>query len=147
MSNAVRTLSPATHEVIFEHPGHSLQEASKIATASKIAFESWRNTTLNERKSIVKKALDHIDANIDTLAKEVTLQMGRPIRFPAGEIKTARLRADHLIDIAEESLADLPGKPEANFKRFVKRVPVGPVLISSAWNVSRISLFLLSLNI
>ncbi|KAJ5219666.1 hypothetical protein N7468_008870 [Penicillium chermesinum] len=135
MFNAVRTISPATHEVIFEHPGHSLAEATKIATASKVAFQSWRNTTLDERKAIVKKALDHIDSNIDVLAKEVTLQMGRPIRFPAGEIKTARMRAEHMMDIAEESLADLPGKPEANFKRFVKRVPVGPVLIASAWNV------------
>ncbi|KAJ5662936.1 hypothetical protein N7507_003667 [Penicillium longicatenatum] len=134
MTNQVRTINPATHEVIFEHPGTSLAEATKIATASKQAFESYRATTLDERKKIVARALEIIASRIDVLAKEITTQMGRPIRYCAGEIKTAILRSEHLIDIAEQSLADLPGKPEANFKRMVKHVPVGPVLIAGAWN-------------
>ncbi|KAJ5813392.1 uncharacterized protein N7503_000142 [Penicillium pulvis] len=134
MTNQVRTINPATHEVVFDHPGTSFAEAAKIATASKQAFESYRTTTLNERKKIVARALEIISSKIDVLAKEVTTQMGRPIRYCAGEIKTAILRSEHMIDIAEQSLADLPGKPEANFKRMVKHVPVGPVLIAGAWN-------------
>ena len=135
MTNSVRTINPATHEVIFDHPGTSLAEAAKIATASKQAFESYRTTTLDERKKIVARALEIISSRIDVLAKEITTQMGRPIRYCAGEIKTAILRSEHMIDIAEQSLADLPGKPEENFKRMVKHVPVGPVLIAGAWNV------------
>ena len=46
------------------------------------------------------------------------------------------LRAEYLLQIAQESLADLPGQPQAGFKRMVKRVPVGPILIAGAWNVS-----------
>ncbi|KAJ6003364.1 hypothetical protein N7451_005911 [Penicillium sp. IBT 35674x] len=134
MTNQVRTVNPATHEVIFDHPGTSLAEAAKIATASKQAFESYRTTTLAERKKIVTRALEIISSRIDVLAQEITTQMGRPIRYCAGEIKTAILRSEHMIDIAEQSLADLPGKPEANFKRMVKHVPVGPVLIAGAWN-------------
>ncbi|KAJ5557397.1 hypothetical protein N7494_001312 [Penicillium frequentans] len=134
MTNQVRTINPATHEVVFDHPGTSLAEAAKIATASKQAFESYRTTTLNEKKKIVARALEIISSRIDVLAKEITTQMGRPIRYCAGEIKTAILRSEHMMDIAEQSLADLPGKPEANFKRMVKHVPVGPVLIAGAWN-------------
>ncbi|KAJ5889227.1 hypothetical protein N7504_010037 [Penicillium tannophilum] len=134
MTNQVRTINPATHEVVFDHPGTSLAEAAKIATASKQAFESYRTTTLDERKKIFTRALEIISSRIDVLAKEITTQMGRPIRYCAGEIKTAILRSEHMIDIAEKSLADLPGKPEANFKRMVKHVPVGPVLIAGAWN-------------
>ncbi|KAJ5560586.1 hypothetical protein N7513_002985 [Penicillium frequentans] len=134
MTNQVRTINPATHEVVFDHPGTSLAEAAKIATASKQAFESYRTTTLNEKKKIVARALEVISSRIDVLAKEITTQMGRPIRYCAGEIKTAILRSEHMMNIAEQSLADLPGKPEANFKRMVKHVPVGPVLIAGAWN-------------
>ncbi|KAJ5721367.1 uncharacterized protein N7483_009301 [Penicillium malachiteum] len=134
MSNQINTINPATHEVIYSHQGTSLAEATKIAAASKEAFESYRSLTLDSKKQIIIRALDIISARIDELAKEITLQMGRPIRYCAGEIKTARLRAEHLIDIAEESLNDLPGKPEENFKRMVKRVPVGPILIAGAWN-------------
>ncbi|KAJ6104992.1 hypothetical protein N7486_003681 [Penicillium sp. IBT 16267x] len=134
MSNQIRTINPATHEVVFDHPGISLAEAAKIATASKQAFESYRTVTLDEKKKIVTRALEIISSRIDVLAKEITTQMGRPIRYCASEIKTAILRSEHMIDIAEQSLADLPGKPEANFKRMVKHVPVGPVLIAGAWN-------------
>ena len=135
MSNQIKTINPATHEVIFDQPGTSLQEAIQVATASKKAFESYRKTTLNQRKEIVKRALDIVDTRIDDLAKELTTQMGRPIKYCAGEIKTMRLRAEHMMDIAEENLADLPGQPQEGFNRFVKRVPLGPVLIAGAWNV------------
>ncbi|KAJ5703231.1 hypothetical protein N7488_010779 [Penicillium malachiteum] len=134
MSNQVNTINPANHEVIYTHPGTSLAEAAKIAAASKEAFESYRSLTLDSKKQIIIRALDIMSSRIDELAKDITLQMGRPIRYCAGEIKTARLRAEHLIDIAEESLNDLPGKPEENFRRMVKRVPVGPILIAGAWN-------------
>ncbi|KAJ5731825.1 hypothetical protein N7493_003306 [Penicillium malachiteum] len=134
MSNQVNTINPATHEVIYTHPGTSLAEAAKIAAASKEAFESYRSLTLDSKKQIIIRALDIMSSRIDELAKDITLQMGRPIRYCAGEIKTARLRAEHLLDIAEESLNDLPGKPEENFRRMVKRVPVGPILIAGAWN-------------
>ncbi|KAJ5979775.1 hypothetical protein N7481_007073, partial [Penicillium waksmanii] len=134
MSNQIRTISPSTHEVIFDKPGASLADATKVAASSKQAFEAYRTTTLNQRKEIVKRALDIVDTRIDELAKELTTQMGRPIRYCAGEIKTMRLRAEHMMDIAEESLADLPGQPQEGFNRSVKRVPLGPVLIVGAWN-------------
>ncbi|KAJ5551259.1 hypothetical protein N7461_005957 [Penicillium sp. DV-2018c] len=134
MSNHISTICPSTHAVIFDQPGTSLEEAVKVAAASKQAFESYRTTSLEDRKSIVKRALDIIEQRRDELAKELTIQMGRPIRYCASEINTMRLRAEYLMDIAKESLANLPGRPESGFRRMVKRVPVGPVLIAGAWN-------------
>ncbi|CAL5866695.1 uncharacterized protein PFLUO_LOCUS905 [Penicillium psychrofluorescens] len=134
MSNHIRTICPSTHQVIYDHPATSLEEAIKVASASKTAFQSWRAEPLDQRKAIVSRALDIIDKRKDDLARELTVQMGRPIRYCGVEIKTARLRAEYLLDIAEESLADLPGRPEAGFRRRVKRVPVGPTLIAGAWN-------------
>ncbi|KAJ5771194.1 uncharacterized protein N7511_003245 [Penicillium nucicola] len=134
MSNQIRTISPSTHEVIFDQPGTSLEEAIQVASDSKTAFESWRTSSLDDRKSIVKRALDIVAKNIDELSKDLTTQMGRPIRYCAAEINTMRLRAEYLMDIAEESISDLPGRPEAGFRRMVKRVPVGPVLIAGTWN-------------
>lgn len=136
MSNAIRTLSPSTNKVIFEHPGLSLEEARQIAQASQDAFRTYKQTTLAQRKEIVLKALDLIAANKDTLAEELTTQMGRPIAFSAKEIETFRKRGDHILSIAEESLKSLPGTPENGFRRFLKKEPVGPTLIITAWNVS-----------
>jgi acyl-CoA reductase-like NAD-dependent aldehyde dehydrogenase len=135
MSNHIRTISPSTHEVIFDQAGTSLEEAVQVAAQSKKAFESWRTCSLEDRKNIVKKALDIVAKNRDELSKDLTTQMGRPIKYCAAEINTMRLRAEYLMDIAEESLSDLPGRPEVGFRRMVKRVPVGPVLIAGTWNV------------
>ncbi|KAF7715445.1 Succinate-semialdehyde dehydrogenase (NAD(+)) [Penicillium ucsense] len=134
MSNQIKTVNPATHEIIFDQPGTSVEEARKLATASKQAFQSWRTVSLEDRIAIVKRALEIIDSGIDDLAKELTIQMGRPVRYCAGEIKTAALRAEHMIKIAKQSLADLPGEPQDGFRRMVKQVPVGTVLVASAWN-------------
>ncbi|RAH51102.1 Aldedh-domain-containing protein [Aspergillus brunneoviolaceus CBS 621.78] len=134
MTNQIRTLSPSTNKVIFEHPGTSLEEAQKIVQASQDAFRTYKKTTLAQRKEIVVKALDLIVADRDTLAAELTTQMGRPIAYTGKEIDTFRKRADYLLNIAEESLKNLPGTPENGFRRFIKKEPVGPVLISTAWN-------------
>ncbi|RAL13717.1 Aldedh-domain-containing protein [Aspergillus homomorphus CBS 101889] len=134
MPNEIRTLSPTTNKVIFEHPGISVDEARKVVQASHDAFRSWRKTTLAERKETVLKALDLIMADRDTLAAELTTQMGRPIAYTGKEIDTMRKRADYLLDIAEDSLKNLPGTPESGFRRFVKKEPFGPTLISTAWN-------------
>src|SRR5690606_17567883 len=70
------------------------------------------------------------------LAEELTVQMGRPIAFTGKEVATAVKRAEYLLKISDEVLKDIDGEPEKGFKRFIRRVPVGPVLILFAWNVS-----------
>ncbi|PYI31044.1 Aldedh-domain-containing protein [Aspergillus indologenus CBS 114.80] len=132
--DGIRTLSPSTNKVIFEHPGTSLEEAQKIVQASQDALRTYKKTTLAQRKEIVVKALDLIVADRDTLAAELTTQMGRPIAYTGKEIDTFRKRAEYLLNIADESLQNLPGTPESGFRRFIKKEPVGPVLISTAWN-------------
>lgn len=135
MSNQIRTISPSTGEVIFEHPGHSVEQVRQIANVAKDACHSFRALALGERKSIVAKFLNILSENKDTLANELTLQMGRPISYTAGEIDTACKRGHYLLSIAEKSLQTIPGEPEEGFRRFVKKEPVGPVLVSTAWNV------------
>jgi acyl-CoA reductase-like NAD-dependent aldehyde dehydrogenase len=135
MTNQIRTLSPSTNKVIFEHPGTSLDEARVSAQASENAFQSYRHLALADRKAIIVKALGLISANKEALANELTAQMGRPIAYCTKEIDTMRKRADYLLSIADESLKDLPGQTESGFRRFLKKEPLGVTLISTAWNV------------
>lgn len=87
---------------------------------------------------MVAKALKLLSERKDVLAKELTEQMGRPIAYTGIEIDTAVKRGQHLNRIAGEVLAeDVPGDSEKGFKRFIRREPVGVVLIIFAWNVSR----------
>ena len=60
--------------------------------------------------------------------------MGRPIRYTAKEIETMVQRGEYLLSISSEALSDVPGVPEAGITRFIRKEPVGVVLIIFAWN-------------
>ncbi|KAK3292116.1 Aldehyde/histidinol dehydrogenase [Chaetomium fimeti] len=130
----ITTISPTTNEPILTRNGISPQELEQLPEVATQAFDSWRKTSLQERRDIIKKALDILDKKKDELGTELTVQMGRPIAYTAGEVTTALKRAEYLLKISDDVLQDTPGEAEKGFKRFIRKVPVGPVLIIFAWN-------------
>jgi acyl-CoA reductase-like NAD-dependent aldehyde dehydrogenase len=129
------TISPSTDKPIIKRNGLSEGDAAILCQNAVTAFKSFKQTSLSERQQIVKAALKILDQKQDELAKELTEQMGRPIAYTAKEIKTAIARAKYLLKISDETLADTPGESEKGFKRVIRKVPVGPVLVIFAWNV------------
>ncbi|KAF7562666.1 hypothetical protein G7046_g1494 [Stylonectria norvegica] len=130
----IKTISPSTNKVVCEVPQATIEDARIVLRQSQDVFQSFKNTTLAERRSIVVKALALFQERKMDLGRELTEQMGRPIAYSHKEIETMQIRADYLLDIAEEALAPLPGRVESGFKRCIKKVPVGPTLIIFAWN-------------
>lgn len=130
------TISPTTNQPILTRNGLSDADLESLPTKALEAFKSYRKTSLSERQQIVKKALKTIEKRKDELAKELTEQMGRPIAYTAKEITTAVARAEYLLKVSDEALKDTDGEPEKGFKRYIRKVPVGPTLILFAWNVS-----------
>lgn len=61
--------------------------------------------------------------------------MGRPVSQTPGEIRGTLERAAYMISIAESSLADvsLADTDKPGFRRFIKRVPLGTVLVIAPW--------------
>jgi acyl-CoA reductase-like NAD-dependent aldehyde dehydrogenase len=132
----IKTISPITNEPVVTRNGVSVEELQLLPETATLAFESWRQTELADRQMIVKKALALLSEKTDELAQALTREMGRPISYTPTEIKTAVKRAEYLLKISKEALKDTDGEAEKGFKRFIRKVPVGPVLIIFAWNVS-----------
>lgn len=128
------TISPTTNEPILTRNGVTASELEEIPNIAAEKFQSWRQTSLTDRQIIVKKALKLLEKKKDELAEELTVQMGRPIAYTGAEITTAIKRADYLVKISEDTLKDTDGEPEKGFRRFIRKVPVGPVLVIFAWN-------------
>jgi acyl-CoA reductase-like NAD-dependent aldehyde dehydrogenase len=133
----ITTISPITNKPILTRNGLSDADIQSIPETATRAFESFRRTSLSERQQIVKKALKLLDERQDALGKELTEQMGRPITYTPKEVTTAVMRGEYLLKISDETLKDTAGEPEKGFKRYVRKVPLGPVLILFPWNVSR----------
>jgi acyl-CoA reductase-like NAD-dependent aldehyde dehydrogenase len=131
----ITTISPITNKPVVTRNGLSDADLQSLPETAATAFESYRRTSLAERKEIVKKALKLLNDRQDVLGKEITEQMGRPIAYTAKEVTTAVMRGEYLLKISDETLQDTPGEAEKGFKRYIKKVPLGPVLILFPWNV------------
>ena len=129
------TISPITNKPILTRKGLTDADLQALPASATNAFDSYRRTSLADRQHIVKKALKLLKDKQDDLAKEITEQMGRPIAYTAKEVTTAVVRGEYLLKISDEALSDTDGEAEKGFKRYIKKVPVGPVLILFPWNV------------
>lgn len=130
------TISPSTNKPIRTRPEVTDAEVLALPVRATQAFDRFKETSLEQRQRIVTKALDLIIQKQDVLAQELTEEMGRPISYTAKEITTAVARSKYLLKISDDALKDTEGEAEPGFRRFIRKYPVGPVLIIFAWNVS-----------
>ena len=134
-SETLVTISPITNQPILTRTGLSDADIALLPAIATQAFNSYRQIPLVQRQAIVRKALDLITQKKDVLAREITEQMGRPIAYTAKEITTAVARGEYLLKLSNQCLKDTEGEAEVGFKRYIRKCPVGPVLILFAWNV------------
>ncbi|KAF2672231.1 aldehyde dehydrogenase [Microthyrium microscopicum] len=128
------TISPITNKPILTRNGLSDDDIKSITANATKGFQAWKKVDFPKRLEIVEKAIKLLAKKEDVLAKELTEQMGRPIAYTGKEIQTAVMRAKYLCKVAEEALKDTPGDAEKGFQRYIKKVPIGPVLVLFAWN-------------
>lgn len=84
-AETLTTISPTTNEPILTRTGASAADLEELPRVAAEAFKTWSKTSLADRQAIVKKALKLLDDKKDELAQEITVQMGRPIAYTAGE--------------------------------------------------------------
>ncbi|KXT00495.1 hypothetical protein AC578_4083 [Pseudocercospora eumusae] len=140
MAETITTISPSTNKPVVQRHGPTDAELADMPKTAQKAFVKYSKTPLAERQKIVRKALQLLNEKQDELAKDITNQMGRPIAFGAKEVATAVARGEYLLKISDEALSDTPGEPQEGFERFIKKTPLGPVLILFPWNYPYLTL-------
>jgi acyl-CoA reductase-like NAD-dependent aldehyde dehydrogenase len=129
-----KTISPVDGSVYVERALAGAGEIDAALERAVKAQRAWRNVPIAERAAICTRFCDAFEKQRDAIALELTWQMGRPIRYSANEVRGMLERARYMIDIAPEALADVDAGPKADFKRFVRREPLGVVFTVAAWN-------------
>jgi acyl-CoA reductase-like NAD-dependent aldehyde dehydrogenase len=130
----IKVISPVDGSVFVERPLAKTADIDGALDRARIAQRSWRTVPITERARILNRFCDLFEAKRDEIARELTWQMGRPSRYAPNEVRGTLERARHMIAIAPQALADLDAGPKENFKRFVRREPLGVVLTIAAWN-------------
>ena len=129
----IKCISPIDGSVYAERATLSRDEATAAVTRATRAQADWAARPLADRIAIVRAAKDKLNGMKDRIVTELAWQMGRPVRY-GGEFGGFNERLDYMADIAEPSLADLMIEDSASFRRFIRRVPQGLVLVIAPWN-------------
>lgn len=74
-------INPATEEPIAKIAMGSEKDVDKAVAAARKAFESYSQTTREERLELLGKITDAYKARYDELAETMTLEMGTPLGF------------------------------------------------------------------
>ena len=130
----IQCFSPIDGALVAERPEANWPVVDALLDRSVQAFRHWQKVPLEERIEMCRRFVACFTSKKGEIAREITVQMGRPIRYAAGEIRGFEDRANGMLAIAEQALSPIVPEPVEGFERWIQREPVGPVLVLAAWN-------------
>ncbi|HEX5080751.1 MAG TPA: aldehyde dehydrogenase family protein [Blastocatellia bacterium] len=134
-SNLQQTISPIDGSIYVERDLASGGQIEATLAKSVIAQQSWKRVPVAERAAVCKRMLDWLLERAGEIGEELTRQIGRPIAYSPNEIRRGfQERVNFMAGAAERELADIEIEPKENFQRFIRREPVGVVLVLAPWN-------------
>ena len=130
-----RTISPVDGCIYVERTLAGPEELEHTLAQAARAQKAWAQTPLDERLAIVERMVEVMLGAVEAVAEELTWQMGRPIRYSPKEIQGGFAeRARYMARIAPTALQDIPAEEMPGFTRFIRREPLGVVLVLAPWN-------------
>ena len=134
-TQTIEVVSPVDGSLYVRRPLAGPDEIDGALANAAAAHELWRRVPLTERIAICERMVAWMVERADDLGAELAWQMGRPIAHAPGELRRGfHERAMHMAAIAPGALADIDVGSDANARRFIRREPLGVVLVLAPWN-------------
>ena len=127
-------VSPIDGTVFASRPYASDAAIAAAVAAARAAQRDWRHQPIGVRAALCGAFVDAMLAMQDDIAPELAWQMGRPVRYGAGEVRGFEERARYMIGIADRALAAVTPEEKPGFERYVSREAMGVVLTVAPWN-------------
>lgn len=135
MTSSFKIISPVDGSVYLERFYARPAEIEKALQDATARQRTWRQTTIEERAKVCRKVIEYFEKHAEVIAEEITWQMGRPICYTPFEItKGFKERALHMIEEGLSVLRDKEIEQGEHFHRFIRKEPLGTVMVLSPWN-------------
>jgi acyl-CoA reductase-like NAD-dependent aldehyde dehydrogenase len=82
-------LDPATEQVVGHAAIADVDMVARAVSAALVAQQRWRRSALTERRALLRRMADVLDAHALALARTLVLEQGKPIREARGEVDGA----------------------------------------------------------
>jgi len=125
--------NPANGEVLKHYPFATAQEVDAALQGTQDAFNSWKNSAMDDRVRLLQNMAQGLRDNSAALAGMMTSEMGKPVTQALAEIEKSAALCEWYAENGPAMLAAEPTLVEDD-KAWVNYLPLGPVLSVMPWN-------------
>ncbi|MBV9353992.1 MAG: NAD-dependent succinate-semialdehyde dehydrogenase [Chloroflexi bacterium] len=129
----MRSINPATEEVVESFQEFSPQDVDRVLQQSHDAARAWRTTSFGERSARLQAVARILRTQKASWAELITREMGKPIVEAEAEVEKCAWNCDFYAEHAPRFLADERYETGAQ-ESFVAFEPLGVVLAIMPWN-------------
>jgi succinate-semialdehyde dehydrogenase/glutarate-semialdehyde dehydrogenase len=129
----IATINPATGETLQTFESLTKAQIDEKLLRASNTFRVYRETSFAERRAMMLRAAEILEAEKHELARIMTTEMGKPIKGAIGEAEKCAWVCRYYADTAEQHLSDQVIETDAA-KSYIKFQPLGPVLAVMPWN-------------
>lgn len=126
--------NPATGELIEEVAYAGAEETRQAIEAAQAAFPLWKKKTAKERARYMQKAAQIMRDNLESIAKVLTTEMGKPLPEAIGEVNMAIEYIDWYAEEAKRIYGETIPASHPDKRIVVLREPVGVTAAITPWN-------------
>ncbi len=133
---AFATINPYTGETVKTFPAATPDEIDAAIGRAHAAFLGWRDTSLEERAKVLKRAAELLRAEPRKFAQVLTLEMGKLIGEAEAEVELCAQILDYYVEHGAEGLAPryLPAKGFGDTDVQLVKQPLGVLFAVEPWN-------------
>ena len=130
---AIQSINPLNGKIIKEYTEDSESVISTKIEKGHKAWEKWRQTSFEEKATLLRNAAKILKERKEKLAKLMAEEMGKPLKEGISEIEKCALVCKYYAGNGEKFLQDTQVKTDAS-KSYVSFQPIGVVLAVMPWN-------------
>ena len=129
-STSMDVLNPATEEVIGKIAMGSAADVDRAVIAAKDAFDSFSQTTVEERLALLGKIIEVYTSRYEEIAETISMEMGAPLSLSkAAQAATGLGHFAQAIEILQGFEWE-----ETKGKTLIRKEPIGVVGMITPWN-------------
>jgi succinate-semialdehyde dehydrogenase/glutarate-semialdehyde dehydrogenase len=130
----IKSYNPSNNTLLGQVKSTELFEIKEIVSNSKLAFQTWKNLTIDERLDFLKNLYNEIKYKKEEFSELLTSEMGIPISEALLDIDSGLEYIKWYIDNAREILEDKITYEDAQEIDKIIFEPKGTVAVIIAWN-------------
>lgn len=127
-------INPSNREVLGHLPHATNEDLDFALLSAERAFASWKKSSPTERSAILRKVAQMTRDRAADIARNMTLDQGKPLSESLGELVSCADHADWHAEECRRIYGRIITPRSANVRQLVLREPIGVCVAFTPWN-------------